>query len=160
VSGFLLVLSVLHPTTSKQQPRGPRRGRPVSRARSSGALGASMQREGAVPVGFVQNKMTHTKHLDLLARRGGKWCLSFAVRLRRSSFQHHPIATDSPTTDILACFFGSVRIRPFCGAGPASPACFVRPAGRPPCPTAPFSTYCHCHLLLAHHHPSRPPRTA
>jgi hypothetical protein len=29
------------------------------------------------------------------------------------------------------------------------------PAGRPPCPTAPFSTY--CYLLLAHHHPSRPP---
>jgi hypothetical protein len=29
--------------------RGPRRGRPGSRTRSSGALGASMQREGAVP---------------------------------------------------------------------------------------------------------------
>jgi hypothetical protein len=29
------------------------------------------------------------------------------------------------------------------------------PAGRPPCPAAPFSTC--SYLLLAHHHPSRPP---
>jgi hypothetical protein len=45
-----------------------------------------MQREGAVPGSFVQNKMTRiasldqsTKRLELLARRGGKWCLNFAV---------------------------------------------------------------------------------
>jgi hypothetical protein len=36
--------------------RGPRRGRLGSRARPSGALGASMQREGAVPDSFVQKK--------------------------------------------------------------------------------------------------------
>jgi hypothetical protein len=44
--------------------RGPRRGRgrPGSRARSSGAL-AAMQRKGAVPDSFVQNKMTCASHL-------------------------------------------------------------------------------------------------
>jgi hypothetical protein len=31
------------------------------------------------------------------------------------------------------------------------------PAGRPPCPAAPFSTY--CYLLFAHHRPSRSPLT-
>jgi hypothetical protein len=61
-----------------------------------------MQREGAVPDGFVKNKMTRTassyqstKHLELLARRGGKWCLDFAVRLRAGHFQHHKISTDT-----------------------------------------------------------------
>jgi hypothetical protein len=37
--------------------------RPGSRARSSGALAASMQREGAVRDSFVQNKMTRVSHL-------------------------------------------------------------------------------------------------
>jgi hypothetical protein len=36
--------------------------------------------------------------------------------------QHHQIATHIPTIDLFAFFFASVRIRPFCGAGPASPA--------------------------------------
>ena len=58
-------------TTPRPRPRlhdsrGPRRGRgrPGSRARPSGALAASMQREGAVPDSFVQNKMTRASHLQ------------------------------------------------------------------------------------------------
>jgi hypothetical protein len=53
------------PRPRLHDPRGPRRGRgrPGSRARSSGALAASMQREGAVPDNFVQNKMTRASHL-------------------------------------------------------------------------------------------------
>jgi hypothetical protein len=45
--------------------RGPRRGRgrPGSRARSSGALAASMQHEGAVPGSCVQNEMRRASHL-------------------------------------------------------------------------------------------------
>jgi hypothetical protein len=87
-----------------------------------------MQREGAIPDRFVQNKMTRiasldysTKHLELLARRGGKWCLHFAVWLWRSFIQHHQIATDSAAIEYLV-LLASVRIRPFCGTGPASPA--------------------------------------
>ena len=47
-------------------PRGSRRGRgrPGQRARSSGALGASMQREGAVPDSFVQKNVTRIASLD------------------------------------------------------------------------------------------------
>jgi hypothetical protein len=53
------------PRPRLRDSRGPRRqrGRPGSRARSSGALAASMQREGAVPDSFVQNKMTRASHL-------------------------------------------------------------------------------------------------
>jgi hypothetical protein len=53
------------PRPRRHDPREPRRGRgrPGSRARSSGALAASMQREGAVPDSFVQNKMTRASHL-------------------------------------------------------------------------------------------------
>jgi hypothetical protein len=40
---------VTTPRPRLQDSREPRRGRPESRVRSSGALGASMQREGAVP---------------------------------------------------------------------------------------------------------------
>jgi hypothetical protein len=71
-----------------------------------------MQREGAVPDSFVQNKMTRiasfdqslSKHLELelLARRGGKRCLIFAVRLRAGHFQHHQIVTHSPTIECFA----------------------------------------------------------
>jgi hypothetical protein len=52
-------LSALHDS------RGPRRGRgrPGSRARSSGALVASMQHEGAVPDSCVQNEMRRASHL-------------------------------------------------------------------------------------------------
>jgi hypothetical protein len=56
--------------------------------------------------------------------------------------------------DISPRFRASVRIRPFCGAGPASPA-FRLVDPHAPCPTAPFSTC--SYLLLAHHHPSTPP---
>jgi hypothetical protein len=92
-----------------------------------------MQREGAVPDSLVQNKMTRiasldqsTKRLELLARRGGKWCLNFAVWLRRSSFQHHQIATGSPTIDILACFFLPVFVLDhFAGLALLSP-CRIR----------------------------------
>jgi hypothetical protein len=50
--------------SSLHDSRGPRRGRPGSRARSSGALGASMQREGAVSDSYVQNKMTRIASSD------------------------------------------------------------------------------------------------
>jgi hypothetical protein len=52
-----------HDSTTRDS-RGPRRGRPGRRARSSGALGASMQRESAVPGSFVQNTMTRIASLD------------------------------------------------------------------------------------------------
>jgi hypothetical protein len=72
-----------HDTTTREDLGG---GTPGSRPRLSGALGASMQHEGTVPDSFVQNKTTRiaslgqsTKHFELLARRGGKWCLNFAV---------------------------------------------------------------------------------
>jgi hypothetical protein len=46
-------------------PGGGRGGaRPGSRARSSGALAASMQREGAVPDSCVQNEMRRASHLS------------------------------------------------------------------------------------------------
>jgi hypothetical protein len=54
-----------NPRPRPHDPREPRRGRgrPGPRVRSSGALAASMQREGAVPDSFVQNKMTRASHL-------------------------------------------------------------------------------------------------
>jgi hypothetical protein len=42
--------------------------------------------------------------------------------LRADHFQRHQLATYIPTIDLFAVFFAGVRIRPFCGAGPASPA--------------------------------------
>jgi hypothetical protein len=71
-----VLLNCIYWTPRLRDSRGPRRGRPRSRARLSGGLGASMQREGAVPDNFVQNKMKRiasldhsTKHLELLVGR-------------------------------------------------------------------------------------------
>jgi hypothetical protein len=74
-------------------------------------------------------------------------CLNFAVWLWRGSFQHHQIATDSPTTDVLACFFCQCSylaiLRGRLDYHHAPPPPFL--------PTAAFS-------LLTTHHPSRPPK--
>jgi hypothetical protein len=59
---FIYLLDFTTPRRGTRE--GPRRGRPGPRARSSVALGASMQREGAVPDSFVQNKMTRIASLD------------------------------------------------------------------------------------------------
>ena len=67
-------------TTTLRLARTSRRGRgrPGQRARSSGALGASMQREGAVPDSFVKKKchahrIFRPKHREAprIARTGG-----------------------------------------------------------------------------------------
>jgi hypothetical protein len=52
-------------TTPRPRPRlhDSRLARTSAEARPSGALAASMQREGAVPDSFVQNKMTRASHL-------------------------------------------------------------------------------------------------
>jgi hypothetical protein len=69
--------------------RGPRRGRgrPGSRARPSGSLAASMQREGAVPESFVlvQAAECH-QHRKLAKRDGGE-----AVREREAARKDVPL---------------------------------------------------------------------
>jgi hypothetical protein len=63
-SSYSLSLLVTTPRLRLHDSRGPRRGRPGPSARSSGALGASTQREGAVPDSFgQQQKMTRASHL-------------------------------------------------------------------------------------------------
>jgi hypothetical protein len=55
------------PRPRLHDPRGPQRGRPGSKARSSGALEASMEREGAVPDSFVSKQNdTRIASLDLI----------------------------------------------------------------------------------------------
>jgi hypothetical protein len=122
-----------------------------------------MQREGAVPDSFIQNKMTriesldqNTKHLELLVRAALKSVFEFcSLILRAGHFQHHQIAYGSPTIDIFFCFF-------FCQCShstilrgwPCQPRI---PAGRSPCPAAPFSPY--TATSSPGHHPSRLPVT-
>jgi hypothetical protein len=73
--------------------------------------------------------------------------LNFAARLRAGHFQQHQLATHSPAIDSFAFFSASVRIRPFCGAGPASPAFRLVDPHAPPLPFLPAGSY----LLIAHH---------
>ena len=151
------------PRLARTSRRG--RGRPGPRARSSGALGASMQREGAVPDSFVQkkchahrifrlNKALSTKHLELLVRATLKSVIGFCSLIASRSFSASPTCNLHPDDRPFRCFFRRCSYSTILRGWPCQPRI---PAGRPPCPTAPFSTY--SYPLLAHHHPSRPPLT-
>jgi hypothetical protein len=117
-----------------------------------------MQREGDVPVSFVQNKMTRiasfdlsTKHLELLVRAALKNVFELCSLIASRSFSAPPNCNPHPDDRVLGLIFCQCPYSTILRGWPCQPSI---PAGRPPCPTAPFSTY--CHLLLDHHRPSRP----
>ena len=160
-------------TTTPRRARTSRRAgagagggaRGKERARSSGALGASMQREGAVPDSFVQkkchahrifrlNKALSTKHLELLVRATLKSVIGLCGLIASRPFSAPPTCNLHPDDRMFRCFFRRCSYSTILRGWPCQPRI---PAGRPPCPTAPFSTY--SYPLLAHHHPSRPPLT-
>ena len=77
-----------------------------------------------------------------------------AVYFTSRSFSAPPTCNLQPDDRPFRCFFRRCSYSTILRGWPCQPRI---PAGRPPCPTAPFSTY--SYPLLAHHHPSRPPLT-
>jgi hypothetical protein len=64
----------------------------------------------------------------------------YRLTLWLGGLRGHQLATHSPTTGGFAFFSASVRIRPFCGAGPASPAFRLVYPHAPPLPFLPTAT--------------------
>jgi hypothetical protein len=161
-------------TPRPQHPdsRGPRRGpgRPGPRARSSGALAASMQREGAVPDSFVQNKMTRTSHLrtkaltnhlELLVRAALKSVFELCSLIASRSFSAPPNCNPLPNDRhfrLLSCQCSYSTILRGWLALPASHSGWSTPM-----PHRSFFCRYRRYLLLAcslpEYHPSRPPLT-
>ena len=96
--------------------------------------------------------LSTAKHLKLLAPATLKSVLTFCSLIASRPFSAPPTCNLHPGDRPFRCFFRRCSYSTILRGWPCQPRI---PAGRPPCPTAPFSTY--SYLLFAHHHPSRPP---
>ena len=95
--------------------RGPRRGRPGSRARSSGALGASMQREGPLfrtasffflnDTRIASLDLSTAKHLKLLAPAALKSAIELCSLIASRPFSAPPTCNLQPDDRPFRVFF-------------------------------------------------------
>ena len=103
---------------------------------------------------WTKYKALSTKHLELLVRATLKSVIGLCGLIASRPFSAPPTCNLQPDDRQLRFFFRRCSYSTILRGWPCQPRI---PAGRPPCPTAPFSTY--SYLLIAHHHPSRPPLT-
>jgi hypothetical protein len=120
----------------------------VARGRCSGQL-RSKQNDTR-----IASLNLSTKRLKLLAPATLKSVLKFCSLIESRPFSAPPTCNLQPDDRPFRLIFRRCSYSTILRGWPCQPRI---PAGRPPCPAAPFSTY--CYLLLAHHHPSRPPLT-
>jgi hypothetical protein len=93
-------------------------------------------------------------HLELLVRATLKSVIGLCGLIASRPFSAPPTCNLHPDDRQLRFFFRRCSYSTILRGWTCQPRI---PAGRPPCPTAPFSTY--SYLLIAHHHPSRSPLT-
>jgi hypothetical protein len=120
-----------------------------ARARCSGQL-----RSQKNDTRIASLDLSTAKHLKLLAPATLKSVIELCSLIASRPFSAPPTCNLQPDDRQLRFFFRRCSYSTILRGWPCQPRI---PAGRPPCPTAPFSTY--SYLLLAHHHPTRPPRT-